>query len=126
MFSHSDRYIFKVGLFSLRKFKELSVGQNLNSRQYRQIILQRVGQGSDSFHLILYQSNNIGKDQKVNKNLRRVNKPPSSATATISKIINIWLKTLTVLIKRVNRSTSPQWKAKNVVQSIKLTFNLEL
>lgn len=41
MFSHSDRYIFAVWLFSLTKFKELSVGQNLSSRQVddRQIIL---------------------------------------------------------------------------------------
>jgi len=47
------------------------------------------GPGSDSFHLVLYESNDIRKDQKVTKNLRRVNKPPSSATVTISKIINI-------------------------------------
>lgn len=69
--------------------------------------------GSLSFHLILYRSKDIGKDQKVNKkNLRRVNKPPSFATVTVSKIINILLKTLTVLITRMNQSTSPQWTAK--------------
>jgi len=91
MFSHSDRYIFAVGLkFSLSKFKDLFVGQNLNSRQYCQIILYCVGMGSLSFHVILYRSKDIGKDQKVNeKNLRRVNKPPSFATVTVSKIINI-------------------------------------
>jgi len=48
------------------------------------------GPGSGSFHLVLYESNDIRNDQKVTKkNLRRVNKPPSSATVTISKIINI-------------------------------------